>query len=182
MIEKELTPTDFTIEQRTRPGILSRSIRAPIMLFLATFVALYFELVIIRYLSSEIRVFAYLKNLALIASFFGIGLGMIVGRPPDTLKRFFPLITAIFFSLLAFASPLKLTHVPFPGGDYRIFGDVPKPPAGPWLILWIFLMVLEYFAVVPGILYLVVAFFAVLGGFVGENLARLQPLSGYAIN
>jgi Spermine/spermidine synthase domain len=151
-------------------------------LFLASFLALYFELVIIRYLSSEIRVFAYLKNLALIASFFGIGLGMIVGRPPDTLKRFFPLITAIFFSLLAFASPLKLTHVPFPGGDYRIFGDVPKPPEGPWLILWIFLMVLEYFAVVPGILYLVVAFFAVLGGFVGENLARLQPLSGYAIN
>jgi hypothetical protein len=50
-------------------------------LFLASFVALYCELVIIRYLSTEIRVFAYLKNLPLIASFFGIGLGMIVGVP-----------------------------------------------------------------------------------------------------
>jgi hypothetical protein len=51
-------------------------------LFLASFLALYFEVVIIRYLSSEVRVFAYLKNLPLIAAFLGIGLGMILGRAP----------------------------------------------------------------------------------------------------
>jgi hypothetical protein len=163
-------------------AISGSSMTDSLALFLASFLALYFELVIIRYLSSEIRVFAYLKNLALIASFFGIGLGMIVGKPPDNLKRFFPLIAGVFFSLLAFASPLRLTHVPLPGGDYSIFGDGPNLPSGKWLILWIFLRILEYFAVVPGVLYLVVAFFTVLGGFVGENLGRLEPLSGYAIN
>ena len=46
------------------------------MLFLASFLALYFELVVIRYLSTEIRVFAYFKNLPLISSFLGLGLGM----------------------------------------------------------------------------------------------------------
>jgi hypothetical protein len=56
--------------------------RNTLMLFLASFLALYFELVVIRYLSTEIRVFAYLKNLALVASFFGIGLGMILGESP----------------------------------------------------------------------------------------------------
>ena len=60
------------------------------MLFLASFLALYFELVVIRYLSTEVRVFAYLKNLPLIASFLGIGLGMILGRVPKGLKRAFP--------------------------------------------------------------------------------------------
>src|ERR1700692_1255152 len=74
------------------------------MLFLASFLALYFELVIIRYLFSEIRIFAYFKNLTLIACFFGIGLGMIIGKPPARLKRFFPLITAAIFLLIAFAS------------------------------------------------------------------------------
>src|SRR5437016_13851022 len=50
-------------------------------LFLASFLALYFELVIIRYLYTEVRAFAYLKNRPLIARFFGVGMGMIVGAP-----------------------------------------------------------------------------------------------------
>ena len=58
------------------------------MLFLASFLALYFELVVIRYLSTEIRVFAYLKNLTLIASFFVYrskepGVGVSPHRQPD---------------------------------------------------------------------------------------------------
>src|SRR5712691_12113472 len=96
--------------------ISGSSARDLLMLFMASFLALYFELVVIRYLSTEIRVFAYLKNLALIASFFGIGLGMILGKPPKVLKRFFPLIATGLFLLIAFASPLRLTHLPVPGG------------------------------------------------------------------
>src|SRR5258708_10800236 len=79
-----------------------------LMLFLASFLALYFELVVIRYLSAEIRVFAYLKNLALVASFFGIGLGMILGNSPKTMKRFFPIFTVFLFLLIAFAPLLGL--------------------------------------------------------------------------
>src|SRR5580693_5958087 len=48
-------------------------------LFLASFLSLYFEVFVIRYLTSEVRVFANLKNLLLIASFFGIGLGINAG-------------------------------------------------------------------------------------------------------
>src|SRR5450631_2515107 len=96
------------------PAGSGSSARNYAMLFVASFLALYFELVLIRYLSSEIRIFAYLKNLPLIASFFGIGLGMIIGRPPVLLKRLFPLIAAAVFLLIAFASPLKLIHVTFP--------------------------------------------------------------------
>ena len=67
-------------------------------LFLASFLALYFELVVIRYLSTEIRVFAYLKNLALIASFFGIGLGMVSGASSQGPQAAFSLDCRGFFS------------------------------------------------------------------------------------
>src|SRR5436190_10828153 len=96
--------------------------RNVLMLFLASFLALYFELVIIRYLSTEIRVFAYLKNLALIASFFGIGFGMVLGKPSIVIKRLFPLIAASLLLLITFASPLGLTHVIPPGGSYQMWG------------------------------------------------------------
>ena len=49
--------------------------RSALQLFIISFLALYFELIVIRWLSSEVRIFAYLKNLPLIASFLGLGLG-----------------------------------------------------------------------------------------------------------
>src|SRR5947199_3628240 len=88
--------------------------RNVLMLFLASFLALYFELVVIRYLSTEIRVFAYLKNLALVASFFGIGFGMILGKTPKKLRALFPIVAGSLFLLIAFAPLLKLTHLPVP--------------------------------------------------------------------
>ena len=178
--------TKTTVDGRESAGLNSRlagsSARDLLWLFLGSCLALYFELVIIRYLSTEIRVFAYLKNLALIASFFGIGFGMVLGKPPKALKRLFPLVAAGVLLLITFASPLRLTHLPVPRGDYLMFGDFPKPPEGHWLALWVILMVLEYFVVVTGIMYLVVAFFTVLGGIVGERLAPLPPLQGYGVN
>ncbi len=151
-------------------------------LFLASFLALYFELVVIRYLSTEIRVFAYLKNLALIASFFGIGLGMVLERPPKALKRLFPLIVAVLFLLIRFASDLKLTHLAAPTWDYRMLGDLPIAPTSHWLLPWEILMILIYLIAIPAIMYLVVAFFAVLGGIVGEQLKQFPSLKGYGVN
>src|SRR5437667_4907219 len=97
--------------------------RTTVKLFIASFLALYFEVVVIRYLSTEIRVFAYFKNLPLISSFLGLGLGMAMGSPPKVLKRLFPLITATLFLLMAFAPTLHLSHVPAPGEDYFLFGQ-----------------------------------------------------------
>ena len=107
-------------------------------LFLASFAALYFELVVIRFLSTEVRVFAYLKNLALIACFFGIGLGMILRSPPQKLKRRFHWIAAGLLLLINFAPHIGLTFLPIPTFDYRIFTTIPdlasKSPAVQWLM------------------------------------------------
>ena len=44
-------------------------------LFLVSFAALYVEVMLIRWIGTEVRVFAYFQNLALIACFLGFGLG-----------------------------------------------------------------------------------------------------------
>ena len=152
------------VEELGSPGCPARppKTRDYLLLFLASFVALYFELIIIRYLSTEIRVFAYLQNLPLIASFLGIGLGMVLARPPKVLRRLFPFIAAILFLLCAYASPLNLTHLPFPSADYSVWGGLKDIDLAPLAF------VLRYFGIVLGIIALVVAFFVVLGGIVGE--------------
>src|SRR5437762_5653166 len=149
-----------------------------LMLLLASFLTLYFELVVIRYLSTEIRIFAYLKNLALVASFFGIGLGMIVVDPHKTKKKLFPLFASALFLLSAFATKLGLTHLPVPGRQYEMFGHQPVFHGG-WGVIWLFLAPWIFFAIVPAILYIVVMFFLSLGGLVGRQLALLPPLPGY---
>ena len=145
-------------------------------LFLASFLALYFELVVIRYLSTEVRVFAYLMNLPLIASFVGLGLGMMLGGPPRRLNRAFPFAAVLLFLLIAFAPQLRLTHLPFPTADYFVWTTFRREGIPPLLLL------LEYLSATLFILSLVVAFFVGLGGIVGRELSRSQPLAGYAIN
>lgn len=145
------------------------------MLFLASFLALYFELLIIRYLSTEIRTFAYLKNLPLIASFLGIGLGMILGKPGERLVRAFPFVAAALFLLIRFAGPLYLTHLGLQTSDYFLFG-IPKVELSPVLLTTLYLIL------VVVVLGLIVALFVVLGGIVGQYLKDVAPLRGYGVN
>jgi len=154
--------------------------RQLLLLFLASFVALYFELVIIRYLSTEVRVFAYLKNLPLVASFFGLGLGMALGKLSKALRRGFVFIAVALFIVIAHAPALRLTHLPFPNAvldraDYFVWG-LEAATGSPLL------GVLRYLAAVCAILALVVAFFVVLGRMVGEYLALTPALRGYGVN
>jgi hypothetical protein len=54
-------------------------------LVLASLLTLYLEFLLIRWISSEIRIFAYLKNFVLIACFLGFGLGCYLSRRPVTI-------------------------------------------------------------------------------------------------
>src|SRR3984957_6962532 len=49
-------------------------------LFLASALTLFTELALIRWVATEIRVFAYVKNLALLLCFLGFGLGCALAR------------------------------------------------------------------------------------------------------
>ncbi len=58
----------FASEKQPPSNVLLR-------LFLVSFTALYIEIVMIRWLGTEVRIFAFFQNLALIACFLGFGLG-----------------------------------------------------------------------------------------------------------
>jgi SAM-dependent methyltransferase len=160
------------------PGTQLRPMpRAPwlseeLSLFLASMVTLYFELLIIRYLSSEVRVFTNLKNLPLVASFFGIGLGMLMGSPRMRLRTVFPAATALLFVLTRFALPLHLSF-----GDMSWEYNLGSPALGSRL-----LYVIRFLVIGLGYSVVIVIFFRVLGGFVGQYMKRLPSLRGYGVN
>lgn len=58
---------------------------ATLDLFMVSFLGLFFEILIVRWLSTEVRLFAYYKNLPLIAAFTGLGIGFMLARK----SRFF---------------------------------------------------------------------------------------------
>jgi SAM-dependent methyltransferase len=56
-------------------------------IFLVSVLILFLELVLIRWIGTEARIFAYLGNLILIACFFGIGIGCLLVTRPVILTR-----------------------------------------------------------------------------------------------
>jgi Spermine/spermidine synthase domain len=72
-------------------------------LFILSVLGLFLEMLMIRWISSEIRIFAYYKNFVLIACFLGFGLGCALCR-----RRVYPLATAlpILFFTIFVASPI----------------------------------------------------------------------------
>src|SRR5664279_5819185 len=52
----------------------------PLLMLLASALTLFGELAIIRWIATEVRVFAYVKNLALLLCFLGFGLGCALAR------------------------------------------------------------------------------------------------------
>jgi len=143
-------------------------------LFMASFLALYFELLVIRYLSTEIRTFAYLKNLPLIAAFLGIGMGMILGNRTERLRQPFAGLATFFFLMIWICTQTGANHFGLPNNDYGIWNNYFEGGI---------IGTISYFIFVGTFLYLVVRFFVPLGGFVGQYMGEARhPLRAYAIN
>lgn len=86
-------------------------------LALSSFLVLFLELLIIRLLSTEIRIFAYLSNLVLLAIFVGSSVGMLI-------KRKFPIsLSAIL--VFSFCAILSMQYiVRFPNLEFRLFSGI----------------------------------------------------------
>ena len=104
---------------RIRPGATARTWRvsrrsrtgtnANRRLFWVSFAALYVEIMMIRWIGTEVRVFAYFQNLSLIACFLGFGLGCYWSRRHKSLV----------FSLCAIVALVILAEAPLEGGTVR---------------------------------------------------------------
>jgi spermidine synthase len=71
-------------------------------LILASFLTLFAELALIRWIGTEVRIFAYVKNLALLLCFLGFGVGCALARRP---VRWRPSATALLGLLMVVRWP-----------------------------------------------------------------------------
>jgi hypothetical protein len=73
-----------------------------------SFLALFLELMLIRWVPSSVRLVAYFANLMLISSFLGLGLGALVRSRNWRLFRFFPLMLLISVSFIQLCQSVLL--------------------------------------------------------------------------
>lgn len=142
-------------------------------LVLASAGALFFELLIIRYLPTEVRAFTNLKNLPLIASFFGLGLGMMRGPARSRTQKLFSLAILALILPIRFATSLTLNS------QDVLWNYTLKPGnrAG-----YEFIHIAGFLALMLYFTGLIVLVFRVLGGIVSRYLAQAPPLAGYGAN
>jgi spermidine synthase len=77
-------------------------------LVLASFLTLFAELALIRWIGTEVRVFAYVKNLALLVCFLGFGAGCALARRP---VRWWTSVMALLSLIVAVRWPWHGEHI-----------------------------------------------------------------------
>lgn len=150
---------------------------------LISFLILFLELLVIRLVSTEIRIFAYLANLVLLATFVGSGLGML------TRKKLPLSLTAVSLTLLTLALVTQ-TIVRLPTLEFRLFSGITELLAPlSEAYIWFQVGTVSRLGIIIGtiltvlIFALIMAVFMPLGQFLGLilNQAR-QPLLAYSVN
>jgi spermidine synthase len=151
--------------------------------FLASFLVLFLEVALIRWMPAYIRLLAYFSNFILLASFLGIGVGCLLAgssRPPATMAgripplartrlfAFFPLLMA---AVVAAVYVLRLeVAVPTAGSIYFSSGTADQ------------VVVVESTMLLPLLFVIVAALFATIAQRMGREMAVLPPLQGYTVN
>jgi spermidine synthase len=72
-------------------------------IFLISVLGLFLEMLLIRWISTEIRIFAYLQNTVLVVCFLGIGLGCFTSKNPINMRE---MLVPLFFLVLLLAIPV----------------------------------------------------------------------------
>jgi hypothetical protein len=92
--------------------------RAGLQLFAYSFIALFLELMIIRWAPSVVRLVAYYANLLLISSFLGLGIGAMIAKRRASLFAFTPLLLALSVAVILLARNLS---IPASGTEHRFY-------------------------------------------------------------
>ncbi len=131
-------------------------------LFIFSFVALFLELLLIRWAPSVVRLVAYYANLLLISSFLGLGWGALAGPGGRNLFGWFPWLLAgdVGFLLLCRSATL-----PDSGAEMRFFAGGGR--------------ILDY-GVLVGIFAANALLFIPLGGQIGRLFGQLPATRAYA--
>jgi spermidine synthase len=137
--------------------------------FLASFLVLFLEVALIRWMPAYIRLLAYFSNFILLASFLGIGVGCLLASSRSRLFRWFPALQAAVI-LAVYYFRLEIS-VPTAGSIYFSSGTSDKS-----------VVLVESTMLLPLLFVAVAALFATMAQRMGKEMAALPPLRGYTFN
>src|SRR4030042_4052329 len=170
----------------TRGNMLQKIINSKsFQLFLTSCLALYLELIALRWLSSEIRIFAFLKNIPLIISFLGLGLGTMQKSHKLIKGKNLPVILYIFIFSLVITPFTFISRVPIPTGeDLWIWWSSESflSPLFSSTISQTIVLFLMYIIIVSYFLTILFILFFAIGGLLKEKLSQFRPLKAYSID
>ncbi|HEV2174315.1 MAG TPA: hypothetical protein VGR71_12145, partial [Nitrospira sp.] len=123
-----------------------------LQLALVSLLSLFVEMLMIRWVSSEIRIFAYFKNFVLVACFLGFGLGCYLSRRRVRLFAMIAPLLLLTIILKTPISPLRRTMEALPlllggGVEVHVWG-VPAMPASWSGMILALIVVVPLFAVI----------------------------------
>ncbi len=152
---------------RAWPGAFVRS--PGVQLFLTSFLGLYAELLCIRWMPAHVRFLSYFTNFILLASFLGLGVGILSARRKLPLgPRTFPLLM-LFGAILIAVTRFEL-HIGSAGVLYYGAGEAGTAPPENALVL-------------PAAFLLVSLLFVCIGRPLGVLLSQVTPpLRAYALD
>jgi hypothetical protein len=145
-----------------------------VALFVVSFLVLFLETALIRWMPAYIRLLAYFSNFILLAAFLGIGVGcLLAGRAaaPNRARNLFGLFPAVLFALVFAVDYLRL-EVAVPSTSTIYFSSGTTSPVVP----------VESTRLLPIIFVAVAALFVTVATRLGRELAAHRPLRAYTIN
>ena len=146
----------------------SLNCKEPHLVFLASFLVLFVEVALIRWMPSYIRLLAYFSNFILLASFLGIGIGCLLAPARVRLFTWFPvLMAAVVGAVYAFRLEVA---IPQSGSIYFTSGTAEPVTA------------VETTLLLPVVFLAVAALLATCAQRMAREMAALPPLRGYTLN
>jgi spermidine synthase len=160
------TGDDFYADKGTK--------RKAIDLFLISFLGLFLEMLVIRWLSAEFRLFAYFKNLPLLAAFMGLGIGFALVRRRDNLFPLaIPLITLLCGLILFGTRTAIFDLIRYPAQEEFIWALSIRSSL---------VTVVVFCGAIVFFFFLTMIMFLPFGQLTGRLMNKFSPLTGYTIN
>jgi SAM-dependent methyltransferase len=138
------------------------------MAFLASFLVLFVEIVLIRWMPAYIRLLAYFSNFILLASFLGIGIGCLLAPARARLFAWFPVLTSAVIGVV-YAFRLEVA-IP-PSASIYFTSGTTEP-----------VVAVETTFLLPVVFVAVAALLATAAQRMAREMSVLPPLEGYTIN
>ena len=140
-------------------------------LFGFSFLILFFELALIRFIPSNVRITAYFINLVLVAAFLGMGIGMLRVKGEKNITQFFPPLLLLLTGACVYFSNVLVVAPNQGEALYALYFDL-SPQSREWGMVPV-VSVFFTLSTLP---------FIALGYAMGREFKNFPPLYAYAIN